>query len=128
MSKVYLVQRPAPVKASGWTPDLSQAARYGTVVDLLGERDKPAFYPESCFHKLSSRLNAFDQDQDYILWAGGDAVALVMLGVVLEQFKVSHFRWLRFNRSVGPDGHRTGSGEYVPTLIDTAALTKGDDV
>lgn len=128
MPNVYLVQRPTPVRNSGWTPDVSQADRYGTVVELLGERDKPSFYPDACFHKLASRLSTFNQDQDYILWAGGDAVSLVMLGVVLEQCKVTHFRWLRFNRAVGADGKRTGSGEYVPVLIDTASLTKGDDV
>lgn len=128
MPNVFLVQRPAPVRNSGWTPDLSKAARYGTVIELLGDRDRPSFYPDASFHKLASRMNNFDQNEDYILWAGGDAAALVMLGVVLEQFKVTHFRWLRFNRDVAPDGKRTGTGEYVPVLIDTASLTKGDDV
>ena len=44
MAKVYIVTRPTENKF-GWTPDLSDAARYGTLCVLYEPDERPQFHP-----------------------------------------------------------------------------------
>ena len=55
------------------------------------------------------------------MWAGGDTLSAVMVGMYLAQNEIWQFNWLRYERRRLPDGTRTDDGaKYVPVVIDLA--------
>jgi hypothetical protein len=50
MSSVFIVTRPRENKF-GWTPDLTDAARYGKIVIIFEADDKPQFEPQKAIRK-----------------------------------------------------------------------------
>jgi hypothetical protein len=50
MSTVYIIQRPRENKF-GWTPDLTDASRYGAMEVVFEANDRPQFLPGPMVHK-----------------------------------------------------------------------------
>ncbi len=76
---------------------------------------------EKWFETIEEKLRRFEPDRDFLVWAGGDTFAAVMVGMALAnmQTPIWKFNWLRYDRKVLPDGSRTDVGAvYVPVLID----------
>lgn len=98
--------------------DVSRAAEFGELKPLFDRGDWPGMFPEGAAAKLDERLVDFDPDEDYLLWAGGDALALLLVGAVLAGYRV---KWLRPDRKLDADGNRTRAFSYFPVEVDLPA-------
>lgn len=108
---VFLIAQPT-VKRDGKLPDTSPLGNYGDVKVLINSGEYPALHPERCFVLIEKRLEKFNEEEDYIAWAGGDTLAAVFTGVVLERMQVSCVRWLKFQRGWDEQGSRDPEGGY----------------
>jgi hypothetical protein len=52
------------------------------------------------------------------LFAGGDPAAAFLAGLVLPETYEEPIQWLRYDRGIDGNGHRTAQGHYTPTIID----------
>lgn len=115
---VYLVQEPTIPKATGRTLDTTPLLWWGKVRILMERTQVASFRPSQAFVQINERLKDFNPDKDYIAVAGGDSLAVIMVGAVLAKHGHSYFKWLRFERSKLPDGSRDpSSGAYVPIYV-----------
>jgi hypothetical protein len=65
--------------------------------------------------KLRKGLEDFDEDQDYILWSGGDPLSLMLAGSILCEQGLDKFRYLRYEKA---DPRRGQSAPfYVPVWV-----------
>jgi hypothetical protein len=83
------------------------------------ERTQTAsFRPAQAAIQIRERLKNFRPERDYIAIAGGDSLAVILVGTALAQMGHSSFNYLRFERSRLPDGSRDpSSGAYVPLQV-----------
>lgn len=124
---VYLVQEPTIPKMTGRVIDTTPLLWWGKVRVLMERTQTASFRPAQAFAQINERLEAFDPKKDYIAVAGGDSLAVILVGAALAQHGHGHFNYLRFERSRLPDGTRDpSSGAYVPIHVpitpDSAAL------
>lgn len=108
---VYLIAQPT-VKSGGQLPDLTPLAEYGEVKVLINSGEYPALHPERCRGLIEKRLNTFDPERDFIAWAGGDTLAAVFTGIVLERLGFEKIQWLKFQRGWDSDGNRDPNKSY----------------
>lgn len=118
MPRVFLIAQPT-VTREGKMPNLEPLAEHGEVCTVLQAGDSPWAEPSRCMKIISARLLNFNAEEDSIAWAGGDTLAAVMVGAVLERYGHERVRWLRYERSQDP---KTGrwvheGAKYVPTVI-----------
>lgn len=114
MPKVFIIQDP------GINRDFSSAVEYGTLVFVLEKTDRPSYDPRPSHQKIKERLNDTFTEEDYIVWAGGDPLAPVLLGTVLRELGFNKFRNLRWERVRDKNKKRTGEGYYVPITVELA--------
>jgi hypothetical protein len=125
-SIVYLVQEPSVPKHSGRTLDLMPLTWWGQVRVLMEKTQKASFRPAPSFEQIGERLRIFDPERDYIAVAGGDTLAVLMVGAALAQLGHRYFHYLRFERTTLPDGSRDpASGVYVPIRVPLVRTTNG---
>lgn len=119
MPKVYLIAQPTVTRA-GKLPNLEPLAEHGEVHTVVQAGENPTDYPERNMRMIAERLKRFDANADFVVWAGGDTLAALMVGAVLERQGVARFRWLRYERRVDPvTGNRTDDGAvYIPHIIN----------
>lgn len=129
---IYLIAQPT---LSRRKPPLNLEPLYehGEVQVVLPMSDSPTFNPAHCYDMMEARLSKFDPAIDYLVWAGGDTLAAVMVGMILinQEEPIWCFNWLRYERFRNPDGSRTDIGaKYVPVVIDlrTSDETLEEDV
>lgn len=92
---------------------------FGDVVTIVPSGDSPTQEPQYCYETIDMRLKSFDPEIDFLVWAGGDVLTAIMVGMVLVSRDIWHFQWLRYERKRLPSGERTDEGAtYIPTLID----------
>ena len=116
MPKVYVVNRPVRNKF-GWTPDLTDATRYGTIEVIFEPNEKPQFLPGPSIQKAKRILKNFGSE-DYLLWpGGGDPIAVSICSMVArENSRVVRFlRWER-NKEEGKRDRR--KGWYMPVAVE----------
>jgi hypothetical protein len=116
MSNVYIVQR-ARENKFGWTPDLTDASRYGSMKIVFETNDKPQFLPGPSIHKARRIMRDFGPE-DYLLWpGGGDPVAVMVCAIVAAENSpiVRFLRWER-NKEEGVRDRR--KGWYMPVSIE----------
>lgn len=115
---VYLIAQPT-VSRHKKPFDLSPLYEFGEVQVVCPLSDSPTFSPRKVLSTMEARLEHFDADQDFLVWAGGDTLSAVFVGMLLVEREVYSFRWLRFerDRETG-SGRRLDTGKYVPVLID----------
>lgn len=110
MSNVYLIQEPREDR------DLSSAQRYGTITSVFSLNDRPSMTPGPCLQKARRVLAHFHPD-DYLVWAGGDFVAGILIGIALKEQNFQSVKMLRWDRERDTSGGRTGGGYYIPFEI-----------
>lgn len=115
---VYLIAQPT-VSRTKKNMNLDPLYEHGEIKVVLPVGDAPAFSPNKCVSVMSARFKEFDPEQDFLVWAGGDTLAALMVGYLLHQRGFTVFNWLRYERKRLPDGTRTDDGAiYVPVRID----------
>lgn len=115
---VYLIAQPA-VSRHKPPPDLSPLYIHGDVVNIIPNGNSPVFAPRECFEMVENKLKAFDPEIDFLVWAGGDVLSAIMVGMVLVEMECYCFNWLRYERKRLPTGERTDDGaRYIPMEID----------
>jgi hypothetical protein len=112
---VYLPQMPPPIRRGRQTihKDLSSASRYGKLIPVLEADEQPSLTPGPALNKAKGKLQDFKQE-DYVCYAGGDAVALALALLVLRDMGFRRVNLLRWERELQLDGTRSGQGFYVP--------------
>ncbi len=119
MAKVFLIQ------ASRRDFDLRPAEKYGEIVKVLGERESPSLAPGPTLVKLRQMVQTYDPATDFLLTAGGDPLAAMMVGMLLQDEGKSA-SWLRWNRNRDFDGRRDQlAGDYVPVQFDLQGMKRG---
>lgn len=120
MPTCYCVQEPSlerdRVTGNLIPKDLSSAQRYGTVVFLLSQEDKPSLTTGPCARKIAQGLKNF-KPEDYLFFAGGDPHGYFIAGNIMTQLGFSEVNTLRWEREIdAATGKRLRSGFYVPAL------------
>lgn len=116
MPNVFLIQQPPPT-GRGWTPNLAPASCHGQLRVLLGSNEKPVFNPDRCLSLLRQKLRDFDPREDKLLWAGGDALSLLLVGAVLGELGHRTLTYLRYDRRRDDVGSVVG-GDYLPVTVN----------
>ena len=112
---VYIVSRPRENKF-GWTPDLTDAARYGKIKIIFEPEDKPQFNPTKAIKIARKAMDGFSPD-DFLLWpGGGDPIAvMVCTAIASEQSDIVNI--LRWERNFDEVRDRR-KGWYMPVKLD----------
>ena len=97
--------------------DLSSAQRYGRIEYVLPASPSASLTPGPSFMKAARKLRDFDPDKDYLVFPGGDPMALLVCGLALAELGITEVQILRWDRERAPGGGRTGAGYYVPTPV-----------
>ncbi len=116
MPRVYVVNRPVRNKF-GWTPDLSDAARYGTLEVVFEENDKPQFLPIPSIQKARRIMKDFSPE-DYLLWPGGGDPIAVMICCMIASEKSPTVRVLRWERNMEEGERDRRKGWYMPVALE----------
>jgi hypothetical protein len=116
MAKVYVVNRPVKNKF-GWTPDLTDAARYGSLEVVFEPEDKPQFLPSPCIQKARKIMRDFCPE-DYILWPGGGDPIAVMVVCMLAAESSPVVRVLRWERNMEEGERDRRKGWYMPVALE----------
>ena len=114
--KVFIVNRPTENKF-GWTPDLSDASRYGTLEVVFEPNEKPQFLPSPSIHKARQKLKDFGPD-DYILWPGGGDPIAVMVVIAIASELSPVVRILRWERNIEEGERDRRKGWYMPVTLE----------
>jgi hypothetical protein len=115
---VYIVQEPRPFR-NGETkvlqyPDLSPATTYGAPLFVFSANDQPGLTPGPSFAQARKVLKDFS-DEHYLLWAGGDPVALSIATMVAASINFGRIRFLRWEKnSRRMEGEGGAGGFYIP--------------
>ncbi len=120
---VYLIAQPS-ISRKKKPVNITPLYEHGEVRLVLPQGDSPTFTPKKCFDLMCDRLfpeegQQYDPDIDYLVWAGGDTLAALMAGMLLAEYEIWHFKWLRYERARLSNGDRVDEGAtYVPITID----------
>jgi hypothetical protein len=116
---VYLVQEPSVPRGDGKILDISPLLQWGKLVVLMDAGLVASFSPPAALSRVRSKLAAFDHEKDYIAVAGGDNLAVVLVGTVLAEMRAPSFNYLRFERAKNEKGERVLSqGSYRPVIVN----------
>ena len=116
MSKVYVVNRPTRNKF-GWTPDLTDATRYGSLEIIFEPEDKPQFIPGPSIQKARRIMKDFSTD-DYLLWPGGGDPIAVMIVCMIAGEVSPVVRVLRWERNMEEGERDRRKGWYMPVALE----------
>ena len=116
MAKVYLVNRPK-VNKFGWTPDLSDASRYGSIEVVFEANEKPQFLPNPSIQKARRILKDFGPE-DYLLWPGGGDPIAVMIVCMITAENSPIVRILRWERNIEEGDRDRRKGWYMPVALE----------
>jgi hypothetical protein len=113
MPKVYLVNEPR-VNNRGEILDYSKAETYGEVVIIFDANKwpKPSKDASAALKHASDVLDDLTED-DYILYCGGDAIALAIVAMIADKFLEGRTKFLRWDRYKDSD-----DGQYRVIKVD----------
>jgi hypothetical protein len=116
--RVFITQQPAPNR-SGWTPNLTPAAKYGALEFVFASEDKPFLDTTRALVVARAALLDFDPERDFVLWPNtGDPAAAWAVMLVLGNKGIRKVRTLYFERSM-TNGERDGrNGFYTPVVFN----------
>ena len=112
MSRVIVINQPHQHR-NGMIYDVTPATKYGDVEFLFtSDMPNPSNAPEEAVRVAHERLANFDIDNDYLVWAGGDPLGMVIASAVLGSYcaGVKYLRWERARE-------RNGAGYYSPLYV-----------
>jgi hypothetical protein len=109
---VYVICEPSDRRDGTPAYDVSPAAVYGPIKYIIPRgHPSPSRDTDAALVTIDEELAAFNACSDYILWAGGDPLAAVLVGHVLSD--VSSYTYLRWEKNPTSIG-----GNYVPVTVD----------
>jgi hypothetical protein len=114
---VYIVTRPIENKF-GWTPDLTDAARYGIFKIIFEPEDKPQFNPTKSIETARKVMQGFTPD-DFLLWPGGGDPIAVMIACMIASEESEVVNILRWERNFDEIRDRR-KGWYLPVKLNMA--------
>lgn len=102
--RVFLISEPPSMRNSSLGPDMRQLMSFGTIHIILSHADFPVMRSDQAVNKISQALQLYDYDPDvdYIAWAGGDPVALLLIGAYLGDMGYERVKWLRYTKPRDP--------------------------
>jgi len=114
MSRVFVIQ------TTRYPADVRPAKIYGEIEYILGTGDRTSSNPDLTVHKLFKALETFSPETDFILWAGGDPLSLMLTGAVMIELGLPRYKYLRFekDRSRPVSNGEPAVGFYVPVQVD----------
>lgn len=110
-SRVFVLQ------ATRFQADVSPAAVYGQIQFVLAAGDRTCSNPELSADKLRRELKDFRPSHDYIVWAGGDPLTMLVTGLVLADLGITKFRFLRFEKNRNIRRGEPVTGFYSPVEV-----------
>ena len=117
-STVYIVSRPRENKF-GWTPDLTDAARYGKLKIVFEPEDKPQFNPTKAIATARKAMEGFNPD-DFLLWPGGGDPIAVMVACMIAAEESEEVNILRWERNFNEGERDRRKGWYLPVKLNMA--------
>ena len=105
---VFVIQKPTPGGRNSFTYDVTPAGVFGKIQYIFTGEYQPAY----------SALAEFN-DEDYLLWAGGDPAGLIIAGAVASNVNEGSINYLRWNKMRTADKSEVLGGQYVPINIIT---------
>ena len=124
MSKVYVVNRPVKNKF-GWTPDLTDASRYGAIEVIFEPNEKPQFLPGPSIQKAKKILKNFGSE-DYLLWpGGGDPIAVMIVCMIASEMSPT-VRVLRWERNMEEGERDRRKGWYMPVALELRKVKENE--
>ena len=117
-STVYIVSRPRENKF-GWTPDLTDAARYGKLKIVFEPEDKPQFNPAKAIATARKAMEGFSPD-DFLLWPGGGDPIAVMVACMIAAEESEEVNILRWERNFNEGERDRRKGWYLPVKLNMA--------
>jgi len=124
MPKVFVVNRPIENKF-GWTPDLSDASRYGSLEVIFEANDRPQFLPGPAVQKARRIMKDFGPE-DYILWPGGGDPIAVMIACMIASEQSPIVRVLRWERNNEQGERDRRKGWYMPVALELRKVDKDE--
>ena len=115
-STVYIVSRPRENKF-GWTPDLTDAARYGKIKIIFEPEDKPQFNPTKAIKIARKAMDGFSPD-DFLLWPGGGDPIAVMVACMIAAEESEEVNILRWERNFDEGERDRRKGWYLPVKLN----------
>jgi len=115
---VYIVSRPRENKF-GWTPDLTDAARYGKLKIVFEPEDKPQFNPTKAIDTARKAMEGFNPD-DFLLWPGGGDPIAVMVACMIAAEESEEVNILRWERNFNEGERDRRKGWYLPVKLNMA--------
>ena len=116
MSTVYIITALRENKF-GWTPDISDATKYGKLKIIFESSERPQFNPQRCIGIARKVLKDFNEE-DFLLWVGGgDPIAVMIACMVASEFsdEVNVLRWERNFNETERDRRK---GWYMPVKMN----------
>lgn len=118
MPRVFVAHQPRPAGANSRTNfDITPALNYGEVVFVFESSFSPSSDPDGALDIATEKMKDMTSE-DYVLWAGGDPLASIIVGAVAFDMTDGEFNYLRWDRERGDGGVATGRGFYTPIPIN----------
>lgn len=117
MTKVFIVNQPVQNRF-GVMYNVSPATQYGEIHFVFtADFGIPSDDPEGSVQRAREVLSDIDHG-DYIAWAGGDPLGMVIAATVAADYLDGEIRYLRWDRGVNSEGVRSSKrGYYSPVLV-----------
>lgn len=115
---VYIVNQPQPRSGKdGFVYDVSPAMQYGELIFVYrADQPPPSNNPDWATAHAYEVLADFSDD-DFLVWAGGDPLGMVIVSAVAADVNQGGVKYLKWERERDRDRRRTGNGYYVPLAL-----------
>lgn len=111
MSTVFIVNQPQVLEGRA-VYDIAPASEYGRIEYVFPLSFGPASSkPDEAAAHAARVLNAFDAERDYLVWAGGDPLANIIVAGILADYTDGRFTFLKWDKSQDPS-------RYSPVDLD----------
>lgn len=102
MPKVYIVNEPdeSRVPEGRATYDVSPASMFGEVVFIFGADFPPPVRDRERAVRRAHEVLADAEPGDFVVWAGGDPLGMVIAAAVLADYTDGNFNYLMWDRAI----------------------------
>lgn len=119
---VFVVNQPRenPKSGLGASYDISPALQYGPITFIFSQVDfpSPSEDLDAAIAHAWDVLENFDPEADFVVWAGGDPISMLLVAPILFDLAQDNVRYLKFERARNVDGAKTQAGYYEPKLVN----------